>query len=151
MHAANRLTQCAACGSFADKYVEYESALIALDMLLHRRSVYRHMLCNNTKSSSRVALLELVSALCLFDAYLKWLRLGGQPWISREACYDGVLPSIAMLWSVVPALLLSLAEHALFEPVRDDGEDGALSLRHFLNDDQNRRVSRCTGCAGKLV
>ena len=114
MHATNRLTQCATCGSFADKYVEYESALIALDMLLHRRSVYRHMLCNNTKSTSRVALLELVSALCLFDAYLNWLRLGGQPWISREACYDGVLPSIAMLWSVVPALLLSLAEQALF-------------------------------------
>ena len=71
------------------------------------------MLCNNTKSTSRVALLELVSALCLFDAYLKWLRLGGQPWISREACYDDVLPS-AMVWSVVPALLLSLAEQALF-------------------------------------
>ena len=103
---ADRLTQCDSCGSFADKYVEYEPALIVLDMLLHRPSVYRHLLHNSTRLVSRGALLQLGCTLCLFDTYLKWLRLGGN---TDEACH---LPTA--LSSVVPALLLSLAEQLIF-------------------------------------
>ena len=106
---ADRLTQCHSCGSFADKYVEYEPALIVLDMLLHRPSVYRHLLCNSTRSVSRGALLQLGITLCLFDTYLKWLRLGGH---TDKACHEALLP--IALSSVVPALLLSIAEQVVF-------------------------------------
>lgn len=106
---ADRLTQCDSCGSFADKYVEYEPALIVLDMLLHRPSVYRHLLHNSTRLVSRGALLQLGCTLCLFDTYLKWLRLGGN---TDEACHGALLPTA--LSSVVPALLLSLAEQVIF-------------------------------------
>ena len=106
---ADRLTQCDSCGSFADKYVEYEPALIVLDMLLHRPSVYRHLLYNSTRLVSRGALLQLGCTLCLFDTYLKWLRLGGN---TDEACHETLLPTA--LSSVAPALLLSLAEQAIF-------------------------------------
>lgn len=106
---ADRLTQCNSCGSFADKYVEYEPTLIVLDMLLHRPSVYRHLLHNSTRLVSRGALLQLGCTLCLFDTYLKWLRLGGN---MDEACHEALLPTA--LSSVVPALLLSLAEQVVF-------------------------------------
>ena len=35
-----------ACGSFADKYVEYELILVVLDLLLLKVQVYRHCLYN---------------------------------------------------------------------------------------------------------
>jgi hypothetical protein len=34
------------CGSFADKYVEYELILVCLDLLLLKVQVYRHCLYN---------------------------------------------------------------------------------------------------------
>ena len=41
-----RLSRCGSCGQIADKYVEFDTLLVLLDMLLHRTSVYRHLLCN---------------------------------------------------------------------------------------------------------
>ena len=113
---ADRLTQCQACGSFADKYVEYESALIVLDMLLHRPSVYRHILCNSGAYRTRSAVVRLGCTLLFFDTYLKWLRLGG--WGSTvdqpEACEEPSLLPAVPLARVTPALLLSVVEQLLF-------------------------------------
>jgi len=41
-----RLAKCTCCQNFADKYVEWESMLIILDLVLHKRAVYRHLLVN---------------------------------------------------------------------------------------------------------
>ncbi|KAJ3401196.1 sterol homeostasis protein, partial [Chytridiales sp. JEL 0842] len=35
-----RLTKCASCGKFADKYIENDSVIVFIDMLLHKRPVY---------------------------------------------------------------------------------------------------------------
>jgi len=40
------------CNSFADKYVEYDIVLIALDMILHRLGVYRHILFNLPRNTN---------------------------------------------------------------------------------------------------
>ena len=40
-----KLTRCK-CGSVADKYVEYENILIAIDIILLRKAAYRHVLYN---------------------------------------------------------------------------------------------------------
>jgi len=40
------------CHQYADKYVEHEAVLIFLDLLLLRKSVYRHLLFNRLPSSS---------------------------------------------------------------------------------------------------
>lgn len=112
---ADRLTQCQACGSFADKYVEYESALVVLDMLLHRPSVYRHILWNSGAYRTRSAILRLFCTLLFFDTYLKWLRLGG--WGSVDvpkACDEPALLPDVPLARVTPALLLSVLEQLLF-------------------------------------
>jgi hypothetical protein len=39
------------CRSIADRYVEYESVLLFIDMMLHKTSVYRHLLVNRTPHS----------------------------------------------------------------------------------------------------
>lgn len=40
------------CGSVADKYVEYEAIILLIDMLLHKPSVYRHMMYNRVIEKS---------------------------------------------------------------------------------------------------
>lgn len=42
-----------ACGEVADKYVEFEGVLIAIDMVLHKLSVYRHLLFNRLPYTER--------------------------------------------------------------------------------------------------
>lgn len=42
------------CGSFADKYVEYELILVALDLLLLKVQVYRHCLFNLSVAGLKV-------------------------------------------------------------------------------------------------
>lgn len=41
-----RLTACPSCNKFADKYIEYDSVLIFIDLLLLRPQAYRHMVFN---------------------------------------------------------------------------------------------------------
>ncbi len=36
-----RLLDCAACGQTADKYVEYDGALVLIDLVLQSRQAYR--------------------------------------------------------------------------------------------------------------
>ena len=42
-----RLTRCIRCGSFVDRYVEYDGVLIVLDLVLHKNPAYRHLLFNS--------------------------------------------------------------------------------------------------------
>ena len=37
-----RLTRCSVCNSVADKYIEYELILVAIDIVLHRIQAYRY-------------------------------------------------------------------------------------------------------------
>lgn len=76
-----RLTKCETCGSFADKYVEYEFMLIFLDLVLHKTAAYRHLLFNRDQRTGRkygpvtLALLQLFPVYVFLDGYIKWLRL----------------------------------------------------------------------------
>lgn len=41
-----KLTRCTVCQSVADKYIEYELILVAIDIMLHRIQAYRHIMFN---------------------------------------------------------------------------------------------------------
>lgn len=41
-----RLTRCGHCGSVADKYIEFELLLVLIDIVLHRKAAYRHLMFN---------------------------------------------------------------------------------------------------------
>ncbi|KDQ59093.1 hypothetical protein JAAARDRAFT_127948 [Jaapia argillacea MUCL 33604] len=48
-----RLEQCSSCLAFADPYVEYDTLTIALDLILLKREVYRHLLFNRGTGSRK--------------------------------------------------------------------------------------------------
>ena len=69
-----RLTPCPRCGQYADRYVEYELILIALDLLLHLRPAYRHCIHNTPTHDVRRALLHLTPLYILLTLQLRTLR-----------------------------------------------------------------------------
>ena len=40
------LVKCSSCGGTCDKYVEFELALVVIDLILHQVSAYRHVIFN---------------------------------------------------------------------------------------------------------
>lgn len=96
-----RLTACPSCNKFADKYIEYDSVLIFIDLLLLRPQAYRHMVFNvlqdkptstqakpNANPSGKSVLnrfwkqvgklhpqtWRIWVLITLFDVYLTWAR-----------------------------------------------------------------------------
>ncbi|KAJ1928582.1 hypothetical protein IWQ60_001915 [Tieghemiomyces parasiticus] len=72
-----RLTQCAECHQFADRYVEHDAVLIFIDMMLHKPQVYRHLLFNRQifqEGETSASTIKLTILLILFDVYIKWFR-----------------------------------------------------------------------------
>jgi len=73
-----RLTKCESCSQFADPYVEYDTMLIVLDLILHKSQVYRHLLFNRHKLNNGAlgpTLLKLLPIYLFLDTYLKWFFL----------------------------------------------------------------------------
>ncbi|KAH9266718.1 hypothetical protein BASA83_010396 [Batrachochytrium salamandrivorans] len=73
-----KLVHCEVCKTFADKYLEYDFVIIFIDMLLHKRPVYRHLIFNRLDYSDQGwngSLIRLGILLVLFEVYLKWFRL----------------------------------------------------------------------------
>ena len=66
-----KLVQCEKCDKICDKYVEYEGALLLLDVTLQNRAALRHLLINEDHSSTilKVTLLTLI-----IDAYCRWFN-----------------------------------------------------------------------------
>lgn len=72
-----RLTQCAVCRQFADKYVEYDYILIFIDMVLLRPEVFRHLRYNRLeRADSQLdtrSIVRLGFVVLLVMAYVVWL------------------------------------------------------------------------------
>lgn len=59
-----------ACRTFADKYIEHDSVLVFMDVLLLKHQAYRHILFNRIVYSSyglNTRVLRLAFLLILFD------------------------------------------------------------------------------------
>lgn len=59
-----RLMRCSDCGKVLDKYVEYDSVLVCIDLALQKMSVYRHLLRN-----SKYFLRSIPTALFMAAAF----------------------------------------------------------------------------------
>lgn len=74
-----RSTACPSCNKFADKYIEHDAVMVAIDLMLLRPQAFRHMVFNVLskpgeedgihQQSKRMWLL-----ITLFDVYLTWAR-----------------------------------------------------------------------------
>ncbi|KAF9168819.1 sterol homeostasis protein [Mortierella sp. AD010] len=76
-----RLTYCEHCKKLADKYVEHDFVIIFVDMMLHKKPVYRHLLFNRLPyrdTGIDPNVFKLGVLLILFDVYIKWFRLEQQ-------------------------------------------------------------------------
>ncbi|KAG7378349.1 sterol homeostasis protein [Phytophthora pseudosyringae] len=66
-----RLAICSSCNAVADKYVEYETVLLFLEVLLLKPQVYRHVLCNLPAPVSARTTLKLFVILVMLDMNVK--------------------------------------------------------------------------------
>lgn len=62
------------CGQIADKYVEYDTAIIIIDLILLKLVAFRHILLN-TKFKVGIHLFTYLIQIPLFSLYLiKYIR-----------------------------------------------------------------------------
>ncbi|CAD5211572.1 unnamed protein product [Bursaphelenchus okinawaensis] len=101
-----KLCECDNCGKFVDHYIEYDSVLIYIDLLLQYTAAYRHVFVN------RVYLVKsLWRIVCLFsicEAYRKWA-------VRMESANKSVLDGfIDLEWKFYECIVESLSEIAAF-------------------------------------
>ena len=96
------LSRCESCGQCANKYVEMETTLILMDLLLHRPSAFRHLLFNWQPYAELGgwSLLRCVAASILLEALSDYSDASFVQCIARAA-----LGQIAFL-TVATAMLL---------------------------------------------
>ncbi|XP_065071960.1 protein ARV1-like [Rhopilema esculentum] len=85
---AIKLYQCVTCGDVVDKYIEYDSVMVLLDILLHNSKAYRHVLFNVEVKVLRQLLV--LSILC--DTYMRWAAF-------HQFCFDD--SSLSNNWHLV--------------------------------------------------
>lgn len=133
-----RLARCEACGGISDRYVEHDSLFLLLDLLLHRVSAYRHLLCNHplVQQGSHATLWRVGVALAVCDVHLKRTTQAAVLGESSIATAADAMPTLAPSPSL-RALALSLAwplassalEFAAFTYVASAVVGGAVGVR----------------------
>ncbi|KAI0926186.1 hypothetical protein AcW1_008419 [Taiwanofungus camphoratus] len=58
-----RLEQCTVCHAFADLYVEHDTLMLLLDLILLKRDVYRHLLFNRGLGARKVGQVGISSTI----------------------------------------------------------------------------------------
>ncbi|KAL3993551.1 Arv1-like family protein [Acanthocheilonema viteae] len=96
-----RLTSCFNCGKAVDAYIEYDTVLVVIDLMLQYIEAYRHFLMNT--SNRYCHKLCIIFMLC--NAYSKWIRR--QIMSGNENVYD-------LEWKFYECLLQSLLEMVSF-------------------------------------
>lgn len=65
-----KIQHCRNCDAEVDKYIQIETTLLILDLLLLRKAAFRHLLCNHQMGN----IVWRVAVFCLFcDGYMKWM------------------------------------------------------------------------------
>lgn len=104
-----KLTQCVrkgtactdqqpSCKQFADKYIEFDNVIIAIDVILLKPQVYRHLLFNtygtdDDRFDRQVRNLAVLILLSRF--YTLWMRLTSVTPVGRDDAAGGVASSLA--------------------------------------------------------
>merc|ERR1712086_83447 len=75
-----QLTRCPDCNEPADKYVEDELALVVIDLTLHRRHAFCHLLFNRLQNrrEQSIACLKLMILYVAADAGILWRFIQSQ-------------------------------------------------------------------------
>jgi len=91
---AVKLVQCENCGENVDKYVEFDGVLVSLDVLLHRKPAFRHVLFNaNFQAHWKLGIVFLICA-----SYTRW---SSSRFVSGEDGVSSGLPAAHQLDSLL--------------------------------------------------
>jgi len=100
-----KLVRCNHCGEVADKYIEYELILVVLDVILHRKQAYRHLLFNRkyfTSASYSIAVFLVVLIVNVSTKFIVFHE--SSSWFKQWS------PFIQLTFLLVTSFL----EHAVF-------------------------------------
>lgn len=101
-----KLTRCPRCSSVADKYIEFELTLVVLDMTLHRKQAYRHLLFNRSTANMEhvptIARWIFITVL-LVNCCLKYILL-----------HDRIYSDMATKWILIHLFVTAVVEHVFF-------------------------------------
>ncbi|CAN0217395.1 unnamed protein product [Pylaiella littoralis] len=165
-----RLGRCSYCRSVADKYIECEFVLIAIDLALHRVQAYRHLLFNMKPFSTHSfhgRLWQLGIAMAALDAHLRHTALSSEaaeaaaaatattnePYLNVPVAdnYGGGGGGGDPFWEAGGLLLAAVIEHACFAAgavlcaasrIRTAEKAKAKAKKSRRNQNRNRRGSR---------
>jgi len=77
-----KLVECSTCDDVADRYVEYEGAIILLDLALQNTAAFRHVLLN---TDNKGAILKMAVLTLIVDGYCRWGLLStGKEFFEQE-------------------------------------------------------------------
>jgi hypothetical protein len=109
----NCLLPCAECKEKrADRYVEYDSILIFIDLVLHRQSVYRHLLFNRPSlegAQSSLTAHRIGMILLLLEVYIKWEGVNLTGW-SFTSQYMILLISAVIECAVAMSVVMGIGQ-----------------------------------------
>lgn len=72
-HHNKRLTICPHCHQIADKYIEWETQIVLLDLILNKHQAFRHILFNRGKSHRMFReVLKFLTVIFAFDSFDRW-------------------------------------------------------------------------------
>ncbi|CAI4222476.1 unnamed protein product [Auanema sp. JU1783] len=97
-----RLKECENCGEIVDKYIEYDSVLIVIDLIIHYSMAYKHFLYNVEKGN----FLRLAIIFCFCEAYDKWITERASL-LDAKKVYD-------LEWIFYKSLIQSSTEFVVF-------------------------------------
>ena len=122
----------ARCGQYADRYVEYELILIVLDLVLHLRQAYRHLLYNTPMHAIIPALLRLLPLYLVLTVHLHQQR-ASTPLSSLLLPYAHLVPPAAVgpLRAVLASPLLARAS-PVEESWKGWATEGAMASAEFV-------------------
>lgn len=99
-----KLVECADCDDVADRYVEYEGAIILLDLALQNTAAFRHVLLNTDHTA---AILKMAMLTLIVDGYCRWGRVStGKEFFEQE--YEFYIKCGQAACSLVVYLCVSL-------------------------------------------
>jgi hypothetical protein len=72
-----RLAACPHCHQIADKYIEWETQMVLLDLILNRAQAYSHILANRSNvQNMRRQVLKFLTVIFAFEAFDRWYLNG---------------------------------------------------------------------------
>jgi hypothetical protein len=74
-----RLAACAKCHQIADKYIEWETQMVLIDLILNKPEAYRHILFNRGQAHKMTReIIKFLLVIFAFDSFDRWYLNSGQ-------------------------------------------------------------------------